>query len=107
MYVFTFCVALVSRKLRQTVRARSHLINARTSRKGRHLQDETVETQPNHDFPPDSITADLWFCCHKTIYEITSSNPIRIPILRSPPRRKDLSLFGSAARHRFTRRLAL
>src|SRR5216683_4447457 len=53
---------------------RSHLINARTSRKGRHLQDETVETQPNHDFPPDSITADLWFCCHKTIYEITSSS---------------------------------
>src|SRR5258708_19834968 len=52
---------------------RSHLINARTSQKGRHLQDETVETQPNHHFPPDFITAGLWFPCHKTIYEITSS----------------------------------
>jgi hypothetical protein len=53
---------------------RSHLINARTSRKGRHLQDETVETQPNHHFPSDSIAAGLWFPCHKTIYEITSSS---------------------------------
>src|SRR6266404_3705985 len=54
--------------------ARSHLIKARTPWKGRHLQDETVETQPNHHFPPDSITAGLWFPCHKTIYEISSSN---------------------------------
>src|SRR5437899_2335532 len=53
--------------------ARSHLIKARTPWKGRHLQDETVETQPNHHFPPDSITAGLWFPCHKTIYEISSS----------------------------------
>src|SRR5437879_8445605 len=52
---------------------RSHLIKARTPWKGRHLQDETVETQPNHHFPPDSITAGLWFPCHKTIYEISSN----------------------------------
>src|SRR6266404_4160244 len=51
---------------------RSYLINARTSRKGRHLQDEAVESQPTHHFPYDSITAGLWFFCHKTIYEITS-----------------------------------
>src|SRR6266436_3392664 len=59
--------------------ARSHLIKARTPWKGRHLQDETVETQPNHHFPPDSITAGLWFPCHKTIYEISSSQALELP----------------------------
>ncbi len=53
--------------------SRSHLINARTSRKRRHLQDETVESQTNHHFLPEPIAAGLWFSCHKTIYEITSS----------------------------------
>jgi hypothetical protein len=52
---------------------RSHLINTWTSRKGRRLQSETLETQPNHHFPPVAITRVLWLSCHKTIYEITSS----------------------------------
>src|SRR5437016_11454186 len=56
--------------------SRSNLINAWTSRKGRHLQDETSQTQPNHHFPPDSTAARLWFSCHKTIYEITSSRSL-------------------------------
>src|SRR6266404_639153 len=61
------------------LKTRSHLIKARTPWKGRHLQDETVETQPNHHFPPDSITAGLWFPCHKTIYEISSSQALELP----------------------------
>ncbi len=57
----------------------SYLINPPKSRKGRHLQDESIETQPNHHFPTDSIAAGLWFSCHKTIYEITSSRLILRP----------------------------
>jgi hypothetical protein len=52
---------------------RSHLINARTSRKEQHLESETLETKPNHHFPPVFVAAVLWFSCHKTIYEISSS----------------------------------
>src|SRR5207244_4911781 len=61
---------------------RSHLINAWTSRKGRHLQDEISQTQPNHHFPPDSTAVRLWFSCHKTIYEIPSS--LDKAVLREP-----------------------
>src|SRR5712692_9329683 len=53
---------------------RSHLINARTSRKRGNLRRETVQTQPNHHFPLVSVVRVLWFFCHKTIYEITSSS---------------------------------
>src|SRR5258706_14726033 len=53
--------------------ARSHLINARTSRKRQHLRSETVETQPNHHFPPVAPAQVLWFFCHRAIYEISSS----------------------------------
>src|SRR6266404_8114114 len=52
---------------------RSHLINARTSRKRQHLRSETVETQPNHHFPPVAPAQVLWFFCHRAIYEISSS----------------------------------
>src|SRR6266436_3638392 len=52
---------------------RSHLINGRTSRKGQHLENETLETQPNHHFPVIFVAAVLWFPCHKTIYEMSSS----------------------------------
>src|SRR5258707_2344603 len=52
---------------------RSHLINARTLRKRRHLLSETVETQPNHRFPPVPVAQVLWLACHRTIYETSSS----------------------------------
>ena len=81
---------------------RSHLINARTSLKGRHLQDETVETQPNHHFPPDSITAGLWFCCHKTIYEITSSSLKSTKRNHRAERKREIEpLSGAAASCRY------
>ena len=51
---------------------RSHLINARTSRKRQHLRSETVETQANHHFPPVPVVQVLWLSCYKTIYEISS-----------------------------------
>src|SRR5437879_10070251 len=53
---------------------RSHLTNARTPRKGQHLESGTLETQPNHHFPTVFLVAVLWFSCDKTIYEITSSS---------------------------------
>src|SRR5258708_37004136 len=52
---------------------RSHLINARTSRKRQHLRSETVETQPNHHFPPVAPAQVLWVFCNRAIYEISSS----------------------------------
>src|SRR5258708_37449742 len=52
---------------------RSHLINARTSWKRKHLRSETVETQPNHHFPPVAPAQVLWFFCDRAIYEISSS----------------------------------
>ncbi len=55
-------------------KTRSHLINTRTSRKGQHLQNETLETQPNHHFVAVPAATVLWFSCHKSIYEITSRN---------------------------------
>src|SRR6266436_3740336 len=55
---------------------RSHLINGWTSRKGQHLENETLETQPNHHFPVIFVAAVLWFPCHKTIYEMSSSKPL-------------------------------
>src|SRR5580693_2133545 len=53
---------------------RSHLINAPTSWKRRDLQYETVETQPNHHFPPVPVVQVLWHSCHEIIYEISSSH---------------------------------
>src|SRR5260221_13325897 len=55
-------------------KTRSHLINAPTSWKRWDLQPETVETQPNHHFPPIPIVQVLWHSCHETIYEISSRN---------------------------------
>src|SRR5713101_6395628 len=71
--------------------SRSHLINARTSRKRGNLRRETVQTQPNHHFPLVSVVRVLWFFCHKTIYEITSrylllrrAVPYHLPLLIFP-----------------------
>src|SRR6266404_5133290 len=60
-------------KVRAETLSRSHLINARTSRKRQHLRSETVETQPNHHFPPVAPAQVLWFFCNRAIYEISSS----------------------------------
>ena len=43
------------------------------SRKRQHLRSETVETQPNHHFPPVAPAQVLWFFCNRAIYEISSS----------------------------------
>src|SRR5271170_2060607 len=66
--------------------SRSHVINAWTSRKRQHLQNEKLESQPNHHFPPFSVAASLWFSCHKTIYKITSSDGPSAPGTRRETR---------------------
>jgi len=55
------------------IRTRTHLINARRSRRRQDLLNEILETPPNHQFPAVADTETLWLLGHKTIYEITSS----------------------------------
>src|SRR5713226_4669232 len=69
---------------RRHANTRSHLINARTLRKRQYLRSETVRTQPNLHVPSVLVVQVLWLPCHKTIYEISSSDK-RAPQPRAAP----------------------
>src|SRR2546422_1027989 len=67
------CLVIDSFLLSRERLTRTHLINARRSRRRQDLLNEILETEPNHQFPAVADTETLWLLGHKTIYETTSS----------------------------------